>query len=491
MSDERAKGVYLTDRWTTEDALNFSDFRSALQTILHTAETPLTVGVFGPWGSGKTSLMRMLRQDLEGSKKSGGDSINTVWFTAWKYDREDVLWRAFILRVLNALYPREDGERPKKQDLDPDDLEQVKLLQRMEQSVYRPVEWEELGERPIKWGKLISNTTLAGAEIAASFFPGAAALGKLLKLVDDKESSERIQAAAEALSREVQAHHRDQLFHMEQFEETFAEAIKKILGGEGRLVIFVDDLDRCLPEKAVEILEAIKLFMEVPGAVFVLGMDQRVIQRGIEARYGALFRRLEKGGELPIRGDSYLQKIVQIPFYLPALAVEGLEEFIESQDEALPPMTRQVFARGLYPNPRQVKRALNIFRLLQEIARRREALEISWPLLAKTVVIQTQYPELYQLWRSYPTLVQTLEEEYTSRPTTEEELLRGRGPARLREEELLRGHSLARRREETAGDAETATEEPEPGAREAAARSGSLLDGVWGATGRNLTVSLT
>jgi hypothetical protein len=154
-------------------------------------------------------------------------------------------------------------------------------------------------------------------------------------------------------------------------------------------------------------------------------------------------------------------------------------------------MTRQVFARGLYPNPRQVKRALNIFRLLQEIARKREALEISWPLLAKTVVIQTQYPELYQLWRSYPTLVQTLEEEYTSRPTTEEELLRGRGPARLREEELLRGHSLARRREETAGDAETATEEPEPGAREAAARSGSLLDGVWGATGRNLTVSLT
>jgi formylglycine-generating enzyme required for sulfatase activity len=473
MSDERAKGVYLTDRWTTEDALNFSDFRSALQTILHTAETPLTVGVFGPWGSGKTSLMRMLRQDLEGSKKSGGDSINTVWFTAWKYDREDVLWRAFILRVLNALYPREDGEgppkewpppeeRPKKQDLDPDDLEQVKLLQRMEQSVYRPVEWEELGERTIKWGKLISNTTLAGAEIAASFFPGAAALGKLLKLVDDKDSPERIQAAAEALSREVQAHHRDQLFHMEQFEETFAEAIKKILGGEGRLVIFVDDLDRCLPEKAVEILEAIKLFMEVPGAVFVLGMDQRVIQRGIEARYGALFRRLEKGGELPIRGDSYLQKIVQIPFYLPALAVEGLEEFIESQDEALPPMTRQVFARGLYPNPRQVKRALNIFRLLQEIARRREALEISWPLLAKTVVIQTQYPELYQLWRSYPTLVQTLEEEYTSRPTTEEELLRGRGPARLREE--------------AAGEAKTATEESEASAQEAAAGSGGLLD---------------
>jgi hypothetical protein len=51
MSDEAAKGVYLTDRWTTEDALNFSDFRSALQTILHTAETPLAVGILGPLDS--------------------------------------------------------------------------------------------------------------------------------------------------------------------------------------------------------------------------------------------------------------------------------------------------------------------------------------------------------------------------------------------------------------------------------------------------------
>ena len=61
---------------------------------------------------------------------------------------------------------------------------------------------------------------------------------------------------------------------MEQFEKTFAEAITKILGEDGRLVVFVDDLDRCLPEKAIEILEAIKLFLHVPQTIFVLGMDR-------------------------------------------------------------------------------------------------------------------------------------------------------------------------------------------------------------------------
>ena len=62
---------------------------------------------------------------------------------------------------------------------------------------------------------------------------------------------------------------------MEQFETTFKEAIEAMSPDKsGRLIVFVDDLDRCLPEKAIEVLEAIKLFLEVPGVVFVLGMDQ-------------------------------------------------------------------------------------------------------------------------------------------------------------------------------------------------------------------------
>ncbi len=452
----RKKSTYLTDYWTTDDALKFSDFRPALEQILQEAETPLTVGIFGPWGSGKTSLMRMLREKIESQQL---DSVRTVWFTAWKYDQHEALWRAFILRVLDALYPREPGDGPREARPIPaalSDKQQklVELLDRLEESVYQDVTWEELGPRSIRWWQLLSNTGKAGTEVAATVASGGL-YPQIKKLLGGDDSPvDDIQKAAAAISRETKTRRRRQLFHMEQFEETFREAVRLIGDAQGRLIIFVDDLDRCLPEKGIEVLEAIKLFLEVPGTVFVLGMDREVIQRGIEARYGGYFRQQIKGEdrhELPIRGDTYLQKIVQIPFHLPALALADLDDFIGGLDKRLSEVTRQTFARGLFPNPRTVKRALNIFRLLQTIAETRQ-LEIAGPLLAKTVIIQTQYPKLYQQWRQYPTLLQTLEEEYTRRPTTEQELVRGR---------------LARPQPAQEEDADAAAEEK---------RSGGLLD---------------
>jgi predicted KAP-like P-loop ATPase len=109
---------------------------------------------------------------------------------------------------------------------------------------------------------------------------------------------EEIQKAAEAISRETKSYHRRQLQYMEEFEATFKEAVSLLdEKGRGRLIVFVDDLDRCLPEKALEVLEAIKLFLEVPGVIFILGMDQDVIRQGIEARYAAAFRRPgQRGG---------------------------------------------------------------------------------------------------------------------------------------------------------------------------------------------------
>jgi len=88
MPNDPQPAPYLSDYWTLRDDLYFSDFRQALLTILTQAQTPLTVGVFGPWGSGKTSLLPMLKKDVE---DKGLRSIRPVWFTAWKYDRHEAL----------------------------------------------------------------------------------------------------------------------------------------------------------------------------------------------------------------------------------------------------------------------------------------------------------------------------------------------------------------------------------------------------------------
>ena len=103
----KRKSAFLTDYYARQDQLRFSDFRPTLREVLTQADTPLTVGVFGPWGSGKTSLLSQLRAEIE---DAGDPTVYTTWITAWKYDRHEALWRAFILRVLESLYPRETGE---------------------------------------------------------------------------------------------------------------------------------------------------------------------------------------------------------------------------------------------------------------------------------------------------------------------------------------------------------------------------------------------
>jgi formylglycine-generating enzyme required for sulfatase activity len=425
------KSIYLSDHWTTDDALNFGVFQPALMDIIEHADTPLTVGVFGTWGSGKTSLLRMLEQKIY---SKGLPSFQPVWFTAWKYDKQDALWRAFILRVIDALYPKQNGERiPLAKLQDTNQQEAVKHLDRLAESLYQTISWK--GEE--SWSLDLAKT---GKEIVK--LPIWLAL-HLAKLGDAANELGIKPDLAELIGREAQSHYMQQLTSMEQFEESFKQALEKALGPKGRLIIFVDDLDRCLPEKAVEILEAIKLFLNVPQTIFVLGMDREIVRRGIESHYGIFVRPIEgeQSGELPINGDIYLQKLIQLPFNLPPLDTSGREQFIKklvkqmAKNASLDDLTCQVFARGLLPNPRQIKRALNIFNLLRTIAIEQEAQNlidpnsIAWPLLAKTVLIQSQWPELYALWRQYPTLVQTLEDEYRRQPLTERELIFGQTEA--------------------------------------------------------------
>ena len=131
-----SKSLYHTDYWSREDHLSFSDFRPILgETLMHAA-TPLTMAIFGPWGSGKTTLLRMLRRDIEAK---GLHYFRTVWFTAWKYDRHEALWRALILRVLDALYPRESGDEPweKRSRLPADKLNDEQKNQRNQRNQRR------------------------------------------------------------------------------------------------------------------------------------------------------------------------------------------------------------------------------------------------------------------------------------------------------------------------------------------------------------------
>ena len=105
MPNNDSKTYIVNDQPTEKDGLDFKPYVETLADIIQTGNTPLTIGVFGTWGSGKTSLMKMLKNELP-------DDFTVAWFDAWKYDKEETLWRAFLLSVLSAV--RESAKKQNK-----------------------------------------------------------------------------------------------------------------------------------------------------------------------------------------------------------------------------------------------------------------------------------------------------------------------------------------------------------------------------------------
>jgi formylglycine-generating enzyme required for sulfatase activity len=334
----------------------------------------------------------------------------TAWFTAWKYQGREQLSQGLMLTALASLYPQA-GSQPLDTGQDPKQQQLIEQLDRLSAAVTADVEWNE-GTR---WRVNVGHAMAVPLGLAA----------RLVGLGDIAKDLGIDPNLANILRREVTVQRMEQIRDIEQFEDRFTAALRETLGPSGRLIVFLDDLDRCLPEQTVSVLETIKLFLNVPGTVFVLAMGRELVRSGIEAHYlSALSSSVERGGILPpITGDQYLQKVIQLPFHLPPLDEEGVGHYIDqlnagTDEDRIPDEVRQVLSKGVFRNPRQVKLSINMFRLMKRIAEEceeRGGVEegtFAWPLVAKTVLIQAQWPELYRTWSQYPTIVQTLEQQY-------------------------------------------------------------------------------
>lgn len=389
----------LDDHPALQDSLDFDVYAETLTDILcHPAtRTPLTLGLFGTWGSGKTSLMSMIKSRIDSAHLL---HYHTVWFNAWKYNQEDALWRAMILHVLEALRP--PPEQDTATQANPSRKKLLDDLERLEESLYRTVEWDEVGKWTLDWFKALSGTVEGAADIALAFVPGGAPLVNILKTINKSVTGKDEQAIAEAFRREVKKHRLEQIRFLDQFESQFQKLLHQYVVNQkeqGRLIVFVDDLDRCMPEKAIQILEAIKLFLDVPGCVFVLGLDPEATAQAILTRY-----------QDRIKSNQYLEKIIQLPFLLPPIEASGMVNFVNNLVPHLPDSRcSEVFAEGLPHNPRQVKRTINVFLLLWQLSRKKLPDLIHPVRLAKIVAIQQSFPELFVLLREMPHLLRDLE----------------------------------------------------------------------------------
>jgi hypothetical protein len=353
----------LLDTPSDVPALGFDGIANALAAIVRESDPRFAIGIFGGWGSGKTTLMRAIERRLD------RDTV-PVWFNAWRYEREEHL----ILPLLDVLRDALDSWAEKSDPLaNAAKISTVKKTARMTARVLRAL--------------------ATGVSVNVGV-PGAATSLDVGKALD---------SLREKVSEEADADEARSFYHasFKALSETFHEFSSKGL----RVVVLIDDLDRCLPLNALEVLESMKLFFDLEGFVFIVGLDQEVVEAAIEAKYGT--QKTADGGttEASIKGRDYIKKIFQVPYTVPPVSAEQLDEFLMTLEAHLPndqagdlrdrvrPHLDFVTMEGRI-NPREIKRYVNAYTVQTDI---RPGLNRDVVLALQTFEFHDEWGEVYDL----------------------------------------------------------------------------------------------
>lgn len=301
-----------------EDLLNVKSYVEGLEEFVLKCPTPMSIALQGDCGTGKTSFLQAMKSDFEAK----GSGIKTIYFNTWQYSQfkmSENLYASFISNIVNAL-----GESGKD--------EKVKESAK----------------------SIIKNVFKISSRLAKNAI---------------KES---INIDIDELEEEIAAKEMEKAQTIKSLKAEFADMVKKTKGEGGRVVIFVDDLDRLNPEIAVELLEVMKLFMDVPDCIFVLAIDYEVVVSGVRKKFG------NDMSEEKCR--SFFDKIIQLPFRMPVNSynIEGMIRKILGQriNTYIKPVSVLV-KNTLGANPRTLKRVANSFFLLQMVEKTMGGQEIS------------------------------------------------------------------------------------------------------------------
>ena len=301
----------------SDDKLKMSRYGNVLSNFIKASDTPLTVGLQGEWGTGKTSMLYMLLEHFK------SENIATSWVNTWEYSMfrsSGETTPAILKGMLTNL--KLSCESEGKWTIEEKSKDSVKKVFKFLGNVANQV---------------ISNQTGVDIKDAAS-----------------NNEAAREQAEIAEIKKEIA------LIISKLIEDTNNEYQK--------VVFLVDDLDRIPPEQAVEVLESLKNLFDVPHCVFVLAIDYDVVVKGLESKFG------KKTEENEREFRSFFDKIIQVPFSMPtgtydmgnllsekliSLNIEIPEDLIDSYSN--------VVKYTIGYNPRSLKRYINSFSLLRSL----------------------------------------------------------------------------------------------------------------------------
>jgi hypothetical protein len=310
------------------DELQLRPFSEVIAGTALGTKGPFTIGVFADWGQGKTSVLRQA-ESLVKASAAGADTI-CVRFNAWQFERDEHPIVPLVATIVDGI----DRELEQRQA----DLAEQPARQKAMQNVARAL-------RSVAYGfSARAKVNVGLAEVEAGF---------VAKEMIDRY--DRLRVGGDPLL--------DRSLYYDAFERLAAAADAP---DHPKIVVFIDDLDRCMPDTGLALLESLKLILAQPGFIFVLAVDRRVIEGYLRKRYQQDFGVEDYDAD----GTSYLDKIVQLPLGLPPhrarfeAYVEGLlkrQTFLASNSEvaeALGGMT-SLLAAGSAHNPRSLVRFIN------------------------------------------------------------------------------------------------------------------------------------
>ena len=349
-----------------DDSLGTRDYAYALSEFIRGCEAPITIGVQGEWGSGKTSLLNMIKQFLEEQefkKINGKQYYEIIWINTWEHA----------------------------------------LLKSPEECLLSIVE-----EIISKISKVDGsyNAAAKAKSALASLAKGALKVGASVALSSTVGFAKGADLADEFLG---QGDHNS----VKILRESLEGIVNTITNSDGntkqRFVIFVDDLDRLEPNVAVQILELLKNIFDIDHCVFVLAIDYQVVVKGLRVKFG------EQTEENEWEFRAFFDKIIQLPFMMPMSSYDLDKyitkmltvdiEFFKSKNEKdliKDGSLKNIVKLTLGTNPRALKRLTNALSLIKLKNERYFAENAEYALTAKQLVfaficMQISFPKVFEL----------------------------------------------------------------------------------------------
>ena len=300
-----------SDKETSKDLLGFNVHASLLKSVVTNEKNlPITIGLYGDWGSGKSSVLEILKEQLKDDEETV-----VIYFDGWAFESFDDAKIALIQGIVDEL------EKNKK------------FLSKVGEGLSELKEDFVKLKDSINWMRLLKVTAKIAVPTLTAFATGGASIIPTIALAleENKDSLSSIidEGKLEEFLKQNIVKEEDQQKYaaVREFRGDFEKLIKK--SKQGKVVILIDDLDRCLPRHIIDSLEAIKLFLNVPKTAFVIAADEFIVSNAIKSEYKSLIDASNGGdGNREDLGKSYMEKFIQLPYHLPTLSRKEIETYV-------------------------------------------------------------------------------------------------------------------------------------------------------------------